>query len=255
VDGHIRSVGCGRGPRVDCRGSAIRVPWTALPCSLTYLQGTGRSPRSRCSSPETSRRQSHRRARPAQCGRPASGSARRGCGRRTRLRGCQRSCSGGCRCGCGCGCSSSSSSSSCSCSSSSSRGCSCSGGMAVRGHCESCTASRARGAWSAEGAGRLTHDYQQVAWPAVLRVGAQPRDHSHGGGGRMRQEAQGRARRRTGDARWQSQAWVQVQVQVQVRRQTPAGSATEHGAAVRGSTEAFALCYRRCRCRRRAKGL
>ena len=75
----------------------------------------------------------------------------------------------------------------------------------------------------------------------MLRVGAQPRDHSHGGGGRMRQQAQGKARRRTGDEGWQSQAQAWVQVRVQLRRQTPASSAPEHDAAMRGSTEAFAL--------------
>lgn len=47
-----------------------------------------------------------------------------------------------------------------------------------------------------EGVGRLTHDYQQVARPAVLRVGAQSGGHGHGhgcaeGGGRVRPGAAG----------------------------------------------------------------
>ena len=38
MSGHIRGIGCGRGPRVDCRGSAISLPWTGLVGSHTFRE-------------------------------------------------------------------------------------------------------------------------------------------------------------------------------------------------------------------------
>lgn len=61
------------------------VHYCAAVDSATYLQETGRSLPSRCSCLETSHRQSRRRAQSARCGLRASGSARRDCGRGTRL--------------------------------------------------------------------------------------------------------------------------------------------------------------------------
>ena len=38
MDGHIRGVGCGCGPRVDCISSAISLPWTGLVRSHTFRE-------------------------------------------------------------------------------------------------------------------------------------------------------------------------------------------------------------------------